>query len=202
MSHVTILLSPCHMSPSLMSHVELKKWPCPPVDFRGQGPFYNPADTSHDAYCASSSVRRSLHAHSPSLTFFASISTAISTLQPIHIKGGKETSFALDSVTAESSGCRLSARPNGISGLLFTNFVLPAAPQCSLCIETLSTWFRANGLTSTSNRGHSQSHGLHSGSGSPEEENGKEGGTDKELCNQRGKIGQTDVWQIPEGSGI
>ena len=27
------------MSLSPMSHVELKKWPCHPVDFRGQGPY-------------------------------------------------------------------------------------------------------------------------------------------------------------------
>ena len=39
MSHVNILFSPCHMSLSPMSHVECKKCPCRPVNFRGQGPY-------------------------------------------------------------------------------------------------------------------------------------------------------------------
>ena len=38
MSHVTIILSPCHMSLSLMSQVDFKKCPCHPVDFRGVRP--------------------------------------------------------------------------------------------------------------------------------------------------------------------
>ena len=36
--YVTIMFSPCRMSLSPMSHVEFKKCPCRPVDFRGQGP--------------------------------------------------------------------------------------------------------------------------------------------------------------------
>ena len=31
-------LKPCRMSVSSMSHVEFKKWPCRPVEFRGLGP--------------------------------------------------------------------------------------------------------------------------------------------------------------------
>ena len=38
MSHVTIIFSPCRMSLSPMSHVEFKKCPCRPVDFRDQWP--------------------------------------------------------------------------------------------------------------------------------------------------------------------
>ena len=38
MSCVTILLTPkCHMSVLPMTHVEFKKCPCHPVDFKGQG---------------------------------------------------------------------------------------------------------------------------------------------------------------------
>ena len=36
MSHVTIIVTPCRMSLSSMSHVESKKMLCRPVDFRGQ----------------------------------------------------------------------------------------------------------------------------------------------------------------------
>ena len=34
----TIIVSPCHMSLSPISHVEFKKCPCRPVDFRGLMP--------------------------------------------------------------------------------------------------------------------------------------------------------------------
>ena len=33
-------LKPCRMSIGSMSHVEFKKWPCRPVEFKGQGPPY------------------------------------------------------------------------------------------------------------------------------------------------------------------
>ena len=39
MSHVTLILSPCRMALGPMTHVEFKKVPCHPVDFRGQGPY-------------------------------------------------------------------------------------------------------------------------------------------------------------------
>ena len=38
-SHVIIIVSPCRMSIIPMLHVEFKKWPCRPVNFRGQVPF-------------------------------------------------------------------------------------------------------------------------------------------------------------------
>ena len=38
MSHVTTFLVPCPMLISPMLHVKFMKWPCRPVDFRGQGP--------------------------------------------------------------------------------------------------------------------------------------------------------------------
>ena len=40
MSHVNIIFGPGCMLLSPISHVEFKKWPCRPVDFRGQGPFF------------------------------------------------------------------------------------------------------------------------------------------------------------------
>ena len=39
MYYVTMILSPCRMSLSRMSHVEFKKCQCRCVDFRGLGPF-------------------------------------------------------------------------------------------------------------------------------------------------------------------
>ena len=39
MSHVTIFFTACHMSVSLMLHVQFQKCPCRPVDFRGQEPY-------------------------------------------------------------------------------------------------------------------------------------------------------------------
>ena len=40
LSHATIFLKPCRMSISSLSHVEFEKWPCRPVEFRGQWPSY------------------------------------------------------------------------------------------------------------------------------------------------------------------
>ena len=39
---MSLILFP--MSIGCMSHVDFKKWPCRPVDFKGQGPYYRPVD--------------------------------------------------------------------------------------------------------------------------------------------------------------
>ena len=36
-----LFLKPCRMSIGSMSHVEFKKWPCRPVEFKGQGPVHS-----------------------------------------------------------------------------------------------------------------------------------------------------------------
>ena len=47
MPHVTIILNPCRVSLSPMSHVEFKKSPCCPVDFRSLGPYMSPQPGKH-----------------------------------------------------------------------------------------------------------------------------------------------------------
>ena len=60
MSHVTIILRTYRMSLSPMSHVEFKKRPCRPVDFRGQGPLVYMVNTLAPAQSPTSTFDSSM----------------------------------------------------------------------------------------------------------------------------------------------